>query len=309
VLLLYRARFGYFRVRRWLDELTAERVSWFGSGLLVAGSGFVAYLLVVAPLLAAHAEPPPPRPLPPPVRVQVVGEVAQPGTYDLPHTARVEDVLRMAGGLTEHADVAYLNVAARLMDGQRIVVNRIRPAEGASARASPTRGPPQQRTSFAQARGAAATTPAADAPTGAKQPNAAIDADESDAAGQTDASDLLDGADRAETAGPSDAADAASLPSPEVPATPPTSRATELPTRTPSARATQRPATRTPSARATPRSATRPPWPSASDAPRPTRTPTPRAPEAARPTRTPQPAAAPDPTRTRTPPPNVSSGD
>jgi hypothetical protein len=133
VLSSIRTRFWHLRARRWLDELSAERVSWFGAGLSVAAAGGVGYLLVVAPFIAALATPPPPRPQPAPLRVQVIGEVVQPGSYDLPHTARVEDAVRMAGGLTEHADVAYVNLAARMVDGQRVVVSRLRAADDGRA--------------------------------------------------------------------------------------------------------------------------------------------------------------------------------
>jgi SLBB domain len=137
VLSSLRTRFWHLRAQRWLDELSVERISWFGAGLTVAAAGGVGYMLVVAPMIAAQATPPPPRPQPAPVRVQVVGEVVQPGSYDLPHTARVEDAVRVAGGLTEHADVAYVNLAARLVDGQRVVVSRLRAADGGRAYATP----------------------------------------------------------------------------------------------------------------------------------------------------------------------------
>ena len=90
-------RFWSLRAQRWLDQLSAERISWFGAGLTVAAAGGVGYLLVVAPIMAAQATPPPPRPQPAPLRVQVIGEVGPPGSYDLPHTARVEDAVHHSG--------------------------------------------------------------------------------------------------------------------------------------------------------------------------------------------------------------------
>lgn len=103
-----------------------EGASWFGAGVVAAVAAFLGYELVVGPALAAQAAPTPPRPTPLPVRVHVSGEVAHPGTYDLPSTARVEDAVRLAGGPTEQGDVASVNQAAHLIDGQRVLVPRLR---------------------------------------------------------------------------------------------------------------------------------------------------------------------------------------
>src|SRR5262245_53304847 len=140
---------------RRLPGAGAERASWFGAGVVVAAAGMGGYVLVVAPAMAAQAEPRPlpPRPQPPPVRVQVAGEVARPGAYDLPSTARVEDAVRLAGGPTEQADLSGLNQAAHLFDGQRVLVPRSPAAtrtawptrEPAAARAPPGTGTPWLR--------------------------------------------------------------------------------------------------------------------------------------------------------------------
>jgi SLBB domain len=98
--------------------------AWFGAGLVTAAAAFLGYVLVAAPALAAQAARPPPRPMPPPLRVQVAGEVAQPGAYDVGPSARVEDALRLAGGPTGHGDVSGLNLAAHVFDGQRVYVPR-----------------------------------------------------------------------------------------------------------------------------------------------------------------------------------------
>jgi competence protein ComEA len=60
--------------------------------------------------------------------VQVVGAVRRPGLYRVRASGRVNDAVRRAGGATGKADLAGLNLAAKLNDGQQIVV----PAAGAA---------------------------------------------------------------------------------------------------------------------------------------------------------------------------------
>lgn len=54
--------------------------------------------------------------------MHISGEVIAPGVYQLPVGARTEDALKAAGGATESGDIHRLNLAARLADGQQIVV-------------------------------------------------------------------------------------------------------------------------------------------------------------------------------------------
>jgi competence protein ComEA len=61
--------------------------------------------------------------------VHVAGAVRQPGVYDLPPGARVQDAVRRAGGAKASADLDAVNLAALLADGQQIVV----PARGAAS--------------------------------------------------------------------------------------------------------------------------------------------------------------------------------
>src|SRR5919197_1434825 len=54
------------------------------------------------------------------VVVDVAGEVSRPGVYRLPAGSRVNDAVQRAGGATAKANVAGINLAARLTDGQQI---------------------------------------------------------------------------------------------------------------------------------------------------------------------------------------------
>ena len=61
--------------------------------------------------------------------VHVAGAVSRPGLMQVPEGARVAMALERAGGPTRRADLTLVNLAARLQDGQQIVV----PERGASA--------------------------------------------------------------------------------------------------------------------------------------------------------------------------------
>lgn len=73
--------------------------------------------------------------------VDVRGAVASPGVVRLPAAARVADALAASGGLSDDADVSRLNLAARLADGQRLVIPSL-----ATAAAMPPTPPPTRAT-------------------------------------------------------------------------------------------------------------------------------------------------------------------
>jgi len=56
------------------------------------------------------------------VVVDIAGAVRRPGVYRLPSGARVADAVQRAGGATAHAVLEQINRAARLADGQQVVV-------------------------------------------------------------------------------------------------------------------------------------------------------------------------------------------
>ena len=54
--------------------------------------------------------------------VDVTGAVVRPGVYRMPAGSRVDDAVRRAGGATGRAELEAVNLAARLADGQQVVV-------------------------------------------------------------------------------------------------------------------------------------------------------------------------------------------
>jgi competence protein ComEA len=75
--------------------------------------------------------------------VHVAGRVRRPGLYRLAPGARVAAALDLAGGAARRADLAKVNLAARLEDGQQIVVPRLGAAPtavGGDASAAGTTG-------------------------------------------------------------------------------------------------------------------------------------------------------------------------
>ncbi len=103
-----------------------QTLAGFLLGLVVVGT----ILLVVSPqrgqpmALVTHTPnlTPDPTSTPKLIRVHVTGEVKVPGVYTLPDTARMEDAIHAAGGLQEEADPQSLNLAAVLVDGQRLYI-------------------------------------------------------------------------------------------------------------------------------------------------------------------------------------------
>lgn len=60
-----------------------------------------------------------------PIVVDVRGAVANPGVYELPPEARLQDAVEAAGGLTGEADQSTVNLARRLRDGEMVIVATI----------------------------------------------------------------------------------------------------------------------------------------------------------------------------------------
>jgi competence protein ComEA len=120
-----------------LASLTPERRRLLAAVLLLALG-----LVLLGPRLVHRG---PARAVAPPLRVpraartavpqlvvDVAGAVRRPGLYRLTQGARVDDALAAAGGATAKADVASVNLAAPVADGEQVLV----PARGAAAAAA-----------------------------------------------------------------------------------------------------------------------------------------------------------------------------
>lgn len=153
--------------RAW-GETALAWLRWFGVGRLAAGA--LAVLVVVGgavwllrtPIATTEAGlptvtgtgsaptvtlAPPPTSAAPAVQssaplsivVHVAGAVQRPGVHLLPATARVAEAVDAAGGATATGDLDGLNLAAPLVDGERVYVPEIGEVDPASV---PSRGAP-----------------------------------------------------------------------------------------------------------------------------------------------------------------------
>jgi competence protein ComEA len=104
------------------------------NGLILIAGGILAGGLIWLVASPPRGEPVAlrPAPTPTPLVVHVTGAVAVPGVYELPAGARVLDAIDAAGGLLPGADSGAMNQAARLADGDQVVVPMVLSGTNAS---------------------------------------------------------------------------------------------------------------------------------------------------------------------------------
>lgn len=107
------------------------------AGSRIAGVGASRSPAAVAPVSRIRSAPAGAQPL---LVVHVVGAVRRAGLFRLRDGSRVADALARAGGPTRHADLAAVNLAAPLVDGEQVVVPRRGPGGSAAVTAAPGAG-------------------------------------------------------------------------------------------------------------------------------------------------------------------------
>jgi len=123
--------------------------------LLLAAAVALVLLLLAARVVLPAGTTTSAAPLPPPpaagtgatgasaarVVVDVVGAVRRPGLYRLEQGTRIADAIARAGGASGKADLAQVNLAAPLADGEQVVVPRRGPPGAAPAGSGGSVGP------------------------------------------------------------------------------------------------------------------------------------------------------------------------
>lgn len=116
-----------------LALVAAALVLLYVGGRLLGGGGSAAQAVPLAPVRSTSAGG---------LVVHVVGAVRRPGLYTLRRGTRIADAVARAGGATAKADLALVNLAAPVADGQQIVVPaRATTTGGGEAASGPSAGP------------------------------------------------------------------------------------------------------------------------------------------------------------------------
>lgn len=118
----------FLSARRRLAKIVAIGLFLFGFFVLALGAGLFFFKNQSSSsddiqIISAHSDDPINQSE---IIVHIDGAVANPGLYKLAASSRVDDAVKMAGGLRGDADMSKVNLAAKVADGQKIYI----PASG-----------------------------------------------------------------------------------------------------------------------------------------------------------------------------------
>jgi competence protein ComEA len=90
---------------------------------------------------ATEESSPSPEPTPLDRKAHIAGEVQNPGVYDIGENTRLQDLIDMAGGLTDKADMSSVNLALKIEDQQKINIPALNEPPSGEPTASIVEGP------------------------------------------------------------------------------------------------------------------------------------------------------------------------
>ena len=64
--------------------------------------------------------------------IHIAGEINNPGVYELEEKSRISDAIKIAGGISENANLENVNLAYELQDGQKIKIPSIKDVNNAN---------------------------------------------------------------------------------------------------------------------------------------------------------------------------------
>lgn len=120
-----------------MEGVSKQQLAVYAAAALAIALIGARYLKEMAQSETERGRPPPAaglsvQRLPARVFVHVTGAVRRPGVYRIPSWGRLDLAVKRAGGATPSADLQGVNLAAKVSDGQQVVVPR-RGAGGATA--------------------------------------------------------------------------------------------------------------------------------------------------------------------------------
>ena len=109
-------------MQKWLEQYKLPLMFALGG---ILSFGIIALAVRWQPSESITIIPPPPTATPGPMRVYIKGAVINPDVYVLPAGSILDEILPLAGGVAQDADLSQTNLAQVLHDGDQIYIPHI----------------------------------------------------------------------------------------------------------------------------------------------------------------------------------------